>query len=48
MEKQTIKCDVRECKYNETKNQECTLNKIEISGAYDKFDTFCNSFEEAQ
>lgn len=50
--KQTIKCDVDSCKYNNYEDQKCELDEIKVSCVCDnddcKFvdDTICDSFEE--
>ena len=49
---QTIKCDVKNCKYNNDSDYLCTLNKIDISctcnaeKCNNKVKTICNSFKE--
>ena len=49
---QTIKCDVKNCKYNNDAEYLCTLEKIDISCTCnnelcnDKLKTICNSFKE--
>ena len=53
--KQKINCDVKDCKYNNTNDQECTLDEITVkSSTYfenddnckDKDDTICDDFEK--
>jgi len=50
--KQTIKCDVSNCKYNDDTDCLCTLNEIDVSCTCNKNDcntkleTICNSFKE--
>lgn len=50
--KQTIKCDVENCKYNDDSNYLCTLDEIDVSCTCNKNDcnnkkeTICNSFKE--
>lgn len=50
--KQTIKCDVSNCKYNNDTKYLCTLDEIDISctcdknNCNDKKETICNSFKE--
>ena len=50
--KQTIKCDVNNCKYNDDINYLCTLNKIDVSCTCNKDlcknkkETICNSFKK--
>ena len=51
--KQTIKCDVHTCKYNNTDNHMCELDEVKISCTCDNDDcdntndTICYSFEES-
>lgn len=50
--KQTIKCDVESCKYNNTEDRACELDEILVSCTCDYDDcqctdeTICDSFEE--
>ena len=50
--KQTIKCDVESCKYNNTDDKLCELDEIKVSCICDNDDcrsndeTICDSFEE--
>lgn len=50
--KQTIKCDVDSCKFNNSKENSCELEEIQISCSCDKDDcrcndeTICDSFSE--
>ena len=50
--KQTIKCNVTNCKYNDDTDYLCTLKEIDISctcnkeKCKDKSETICNSFDE--
>ncbi len=50
--KQTIKCDVHSCKYNNTEDNFCDLDEIKFSCTCDNDDcectndTICYSFEE--
>lgn len=50
--KQTIKCDVESCKYNNSEDRECELDEILVSCTCDYDDcrctdeTICDSFEE--
>ena len=47
--KQTIKCDVNSCKFNNEKNELCELNTIKVSSTknncQNKKETNCDSFE---
>lgn len=48
---QKIKCNVTNCKYNNTKNCECNLDEIKVScdcescNCKHKSSTVCNSFD---
>lgn len=50
--KQTIKCDVSNCKFNDDTEYLCTLDSVDISctcnkcNCKNKTDTICNSFKE--
>lgn len=50
--KQTIKCEVESCKYNDDSNYLCTLDEIDVSctcnknNCNNKKETICNSFKE--
>ena len=50
--KQTIKCNVSNCKFNNDTEYLCTLDKIDISctcnkdKCHNKTETICNSFDE--
>lgn len=50
--KQTINCNVSNCKYNDDADCLCTLDKIDISCTCNKnkcntkLETICNSFKE--
>ena len=50
--KKTIKCDVKNCMYNDDVEYLCTLDTIDISCTCDneicsdKRETICNSFDE--
>lgn len=52
--KQTIKCDVKNCKHNDDEECLCNLDSVDISctcnkcKCSDKFETICNSFEEKE
>lgn len=52
--KQTIKCDVESCKYNNTDDKLCDLDEIKVSCICDNDDcrsndeTICDSFEEKE
>ena len=54
MKKQTIKCDVKNCKFNDNKEYLCSLENIDITCCCnsDKCDekesTICNSFEKKE
>ena len=49
--KGTIKCDVEECKYNDIKEERCSLDEIKVTSSSDNNecvdteDTSCDSFE---
>lgn len=51
MKKQTINCDVKECKFNNEKNELCNLDSINVSSNSNsnicdsKKETICDSFE---
>ena len=50
--KQTIKCNVANCKYNDDTKYLCILKEIDVSctcskeKCTDKLETICNSFKE--
>lgn len=50
--KQTIKCDVSNCKFNDDTECLCTLDSVDISctcnkcNCKNKTETICNSFKE--
>ena len=47
--KQTIKCDVKDCKFNNQQQELCELNAIKVSSnacdCDNKQSTICDSFE---
>jgi len=51
MKKQKINCEVKECKFNNEKNELCNLDSINVSSQNNsnicdsKKDTICDSFE---
>ena len=51
MKKQTINCDVKECKFNNEQNELCNLDSINVSSnsnsniCHSKKETICDSFE---
>lgn len=54
MKKQTIKCDVKNCKFNDNKEYLCCLENIDITCSCsadkccEKEKTICNSFEKKE
>lgn len=53
-DKQTIKCDVTNCKYNNDEEYLCNLNSVDISctcnksECKNKSETICQSFKEKE
>ena len=51
MKKQTINCDVKECKFNNEQNELCNLDSINVSSnsksdiCDSKKETICDSYE---
>ncbi len=54
MANQNIKCDVTNCKFNNSDTNECNLEEIDVSCTCDKCncntkkETICNSFKEKE
>ena len=53
MSKKKINCNVKNCRYNDNDEEECTLNEIDVKSFCDddsceKDDTICDSFEKKE